>query len=114
MVCCCFKTGMRAAWHAAASAAAAAACMRACVAAFVIDTIYELTRRRRPRRGGLNFRIEIFKKNQYGQKDEFGELFPELALLSVLILLEYFYTEIRFSTPDLSALLSLAGQIYLS
>jgi hypothetical protein len=33
------------------------ACVRACVAACVIDTIYELTRRRRPRRGGSNFRI---------------------------------------------------------
>ena len=65
--------------------------MRACVAAFVIDTIYELTCRRRP-----------------------GRACPELALLSVSILLEYFYTEIRFSTPTLSALLSLAGQISLS
>jgi hypothetical protein len=43
-----------------------------------------------------------------------GELFPELALLSVSILLEYFCTKIRFSTPTLSALLGLAGQIYLS
>jgi hypothetical protein len=77
------------------------ACMRACVAAFVIDTIYELTCRRRPRRGELNFRIEIF-------------LLPELTLLSVSILLEYFYTEIRFSTPELSALLGSAGQISLS
>jgi hypothetical protein len=52
MACSCFKTGMRDAWHAGASAAAAAAaCMRACVAAFVIDTIYQLTHRRRPRRG---------------------------------------------------------------
>jgi hypothetical protein len=68
------------------------ACVRAWVAACVIETIYELTRRRRPGRG----------------------LPPELALLSVSILLEYFYTEIRFSTPTLSALLSSAGQIYLS
>jgi hypothetical protein len=66
MACCCFKTGMRDAWHAVASAAAAAAaaCMRACVAAFVIDTIYQLTRWRRPRREESNFRIEIFEKNQ--------------------------------------------------
>ena len=64
------------------------ACMRACVAAFVIDTIYELTRRRR--RG------------------------PELALLTAPNFREYFYTEIRFSTPALSALLPLAGQICLS
>jgi hypothetical protein len=102
--CCCFKTGMHAARHAVASKAVCvlhgmplrqqqqlpgAACMRGCVAAFVIDTIYQLTRRRRPRPP------------------------PELALLSVPINLEYFYTKIRFSTPDLSALLSLAGQIYL-
>ena len=59
--------------------------MRACVAAFVIDTISQLTRRRRQP--------------------------PELALLSGSILLEYFYTKIRFSTPTLSALLPLAGQI---
>ena len=90
------------------------ACMRACVAAFVIDTIYELTRRRRPRRGESNFRIEIFEKNGCGQKGELGKLLPEPALLSTSILLEYFYTEIRFSTPDLSALLGSAGQISLS
>jgi hypothetical protein len=89
------------------------ACVRACVAAFVIDTIYELTRRRRPRRGESNFRMEIFEINGHGQKDELGALCPELALLSVPINLEYFYTEIRFSTPTLSALLSLAGQISL-
>ena len=112
---CCFKTGMHAAWHAAASAAAAAAaCMRACVATFVIDTISQLTRRRRPRRGESNFRIEIFEINGYGQKGELGGQPPELVLLSVSINLEYFYTKIRFSTPGLSALLSLAGQIYLS
>ena len=39
---------------------------------------------------------------------------PELVLLSVPINLEYFYTKIRFSTPALSALLALAGQIDLS
>jgi hypothetical protein len=77
--------------HAASAAAAAAACVRACVDAFVINTIYQLTRRRRPGRGC-----------------------PELALLPVSILLEYFYTKIRFSTPALSALSGLAGQIYLS
>ena len=62
--------------------------MCACVAAFVVDTIYKQTRRRRQ--------------------------LPELALLSVPINLEYFYTEIRFSTPTLTALLGLAGQIYMS
>jgi hypothetical protein len=46
--------------------------MRACVAAFVIDTIYQLTRRRRPRRGESNFRIEIFEINGHGQKGELG------------------------------------------
>ena len=56
------------------------ACVRACVAAFVIDTIYELTRRRRPRRGESNFRIEIFEINGCGQKGEFGGLPPELVL----------------------------------
>jgi hypothetical protein len=61
--CCCFKTGMHGAWHAAASKPGCMvhgmlllqqqqqllrARVRACVAAFVIDTIYELTHRRRP------------------------------------------------------------------
>ena len=45
---------------------------------------------------------------------EFGKLLPELALLTVPNFREYFYTEIRFSTPALSALLPLAGQICLS
>ena len=57
------------------------------------------------------------EKNQCGQKGELGKLLPELALLSTLILLEYFYTKTRFSTPalrNLSALVGLAGQIYLS
>ena len=96
------------------------ACMRACAAAFVIDPIYQLTRRRRPGRGESNFRIEVFEKNQHGQKDELRGQPPELALLSVLILLEYFYTKIRFSTPGASNTgsiwrsKSLAGQIYLS
>ena len=98
--------------HAASAAAAAAAvCMRACVAAFVIDTIYQLTCRRRLMSGESNFRIEIFEINGYEQKGELGAPCPELALSSVSINLEYFYTKIRFSTPTLSALLSLAGQI---
>ena len=76
---------MHGAWHAAASKPGCMvhgmslqqqqllrACMRACVAAFVIDTIYELTRRRRPRRGESNFRVEIFEINGHGQKDELG------------------------------------------
>jgi hypothetical protein len=33
------------------------------------------------------------------QKGELEKQLPELALLSVSILLEYFYTEIRLSTP---------------
>ena len=107
---------MHAACHAAASAAAAAAAarMQACVAAFVIDTISQLTRRRRPGLGESNFRIEIFEKNRPGKKGELGKLLPELALLSGSIFLEYFYTKIQFSTPTLSALLGLAGRIYLS
>ena len=55
------------------------ACMRACVAAFVIDTIYELTRRRRPGRGESNFRIEIFEINGPGQKGELGAHSPRLT-----------------------------------
>ena len=43
--------------------------------------------------------IEIFTNITRSQKDEFWGLPPELALLSASILLEYFYTEIRFSTP---------------
>jgi hypothetical protein len=39
---------------------------------------------------------------------------PELALLTVPNIREYFYTNIRFSTPTLSTLLGLAGQICLS
>jgi hypothetical protein len=66
--------------------------MRARVAACVIDTMYQLIyTRRRPGRG-----------------------VPRDPLFSASILLEYFYTKIRFSTPALSALLGLAGQIYLS
>ena len=95
------------------AAAATAACMRACVAAFVIDTIYQLTRWHRPGRGESNFRIEIFEKNGHGRKGELGRQPPELALLSVPILLEYFHTTIRFSTPALSALLGPAGKIYI-
>jgi hypothetical protein len=100
--CCCFKTGMHGAWHAAASKpgciqcmacrfSSSSCCVHACVrawpgtlynappgvAAFVIDTIYELTRRRRPRRGESNFRIEIFAKVTRGQKDELGTLRPD-------------------------------------
>ena len=89
--------------------------LRACVAACVIDTMYRLIYPlRRPGRGESNCRIETFEKNGCGQKGELGKLLPQLALLSASILLEYFYTEIRFSTPALSALLGLAGQIYLS
>ena len=65
-------------------------------------------------RGESNFRIEIFTNIGHGQKDELGTRCPELALLTVPNIREYFYTEIRFSTPALSALLPLAGQIYLT
>ena len=69
------------------------------------------------RRGESNFRIEIFTNIRGGQKDEFGKLLPELALLTVPNIREYFYTKIRFSTPTCgteSALKALAGKIYLS
>ena len=94
------------------SSSSCCCCVRACVRGRLRDRQHipaDATRRRRPGRGESNFRIEIFMKNQYGQKDEFGTPCVSRArLLSVLILLEYFYTEIRFSTPALSALLSLA------
>jgi hypothetical protein len=67
--------------------------MLACVAAFVVDTIYQLI---------------------YTSAQTRVWTCPELALLPVSILLEYFYTEIRFSAPTLSAPLGLAGQIYVS
>ena len=66
------------------------------------------------RRGESNFRIEVFTNIRNGQKDEFGTRCPELVLLTVPNVREYFYTKIRFSTPALSALLPLAGQIYLT
>ena len=62
----------------------------------------------------LNFRIEIFTNIRHGRKDELGQLLPELVLLTVHNIREYFYTEIQFSTPALSALLHLAGQICMS
>ena len=66
------------------------------------------------RRGESNFRIEIFTNIRGAQKDEVGTRYPELVLLTAPYIREYFYTEIRFSTPALSALLPLAGQMYLS
>ena len=51
------------------------------------------------RRGESNFRIKIFEIIEHGEKGEFGELLPELALLTVPNNLEYIYTKIRFSTP---------------
>ena len=49
--------------------------------------------------------------------DELGKLLPELVLLTAPNIFKYsykLYTKIRFSTPALSALLPLAGQICLS
>ena len=66
------------------------------------------------RRGESNFRIEIFTNIRNGQKDELGTRCPELVLLTVPNVRQYSYTKIRFSTPALSALLPLAGQIYLT
>ena len=51
------------------------------------------------RRGESNFRIKIFEIIEHGEKGEFGELLPELALLTARNNLEYLYTKIRFSTP---------------
>jgi hypothetical protein len=36
----------------------------------------------------------------HGQKGELGQQLPELALLTVPYVREYFYTKIRFSTPE--------------
>jgi hypothetical protein len=69
--------------------------MRACVAARVIDTMYQL----------------IYSSPQ---TRPVVEKFPELVLLTVPNIREYLYTKIRFSTPALSALLPLAGQICLT
>ena len=66
------------------------------------------------RRGESNFRIEIFTNIRGGQKDELGTRCPELVLLTTPYILKYFYTEIQFSTPALSAILPLAGKVYLS
>jgi hypothetical protein len=82
--------------HAAASAVAAAAAAGCCVHACV--------------RGCLRGRHHVLADLHIGEDPGC----PKLARLSVSILLEYFYTKIRFSTPALSALLGLAGQIYLS
>jgi hypothetical protein len=62
----------------------------------------------RRRREEWNFRIEIFANIRHGQKGELEGLPPELVLLTVPNISEYFYTKIRFSTPTLSALLGLA------
>jgi hypothetical protein len=61
-----------------------------------------------------NFRIEIFTNIRGGQKDELGTRCPELVMLTTTDILEYSYTEIRFSTPALSAILPLVGHVYLS
>ena len=43
--------------------------------------------------------MEIFTNITRGQKDELGGQPPELVLLAVPNIREYFYTKIRFSTP---------------
>ena len=45
-----------------------------------------------------------------GQKDELGKLLPELVLSTAPNFRGYLYTEVRLSTPTLSALLPLAGK----
>jgi hypothetical protein len=47
-----------------------------------------------------------------GQQAALAQQIPEPALLTTPNIREYFYTKIRFSTPGLSALLPLAGQIF--
>ena len=72
----------------------------------VLREVYSASQRHKcthGRRGESNFHIEVFEINGHGQKGELGKLLPELALLSVPINLEYFYTKIRFSTPGGSA-----------
>ena len=66
-------------------------------------------------RGESNFREKysrIFLAVK-SEKDEIGKQLPELVLLTARNFREYFYTKIRFSTPGLSALLPMAGQIQL-
>jgi hypothetical protein len=46
------------------------------------------------RRGESNFRIEIFTNIRRGQKGELRTRCPELVLLTVPNILEYFYTKI--------------------
>ena len=99
----------------AAAAAAAAACMRACVVARVIDTMYQLIySSAQTQAWRIEFSYRNIREIRRGQKDELGALRPELVLLTAPNFREYFYTKIRFSTPALSALLGLAGQICLS
>ena len=66
------------------------------------------------RRGESNFRIGIFGNIRHGQKDELGARCPELILLTVPYIHEYFYTKTRFSTAALSALSGPVRQICLS
>jgi hypothetical protein len=44
------------------------------------------------RRGESNFRIKIFEIIEHGEKGEFGELLPELALLTAPNNLQYLFT----------------------
>jgi hypothetical protein len=73
------------------------------VSAFKPKSVYLTGQRQKctwGRRGESNFRIEIFTNiSRNGQKDEFGTPCPELVLLAVPNIREYFYTKIRFSMP---------------
>ena len=81
----------------AAAVAAAAACMRACAAACVIDT--------------MNVSTDLHSAQTHMP----GVEAPELVLRRrrARKKRQYSDTKIRFSTPGLSALLPLVGQIYL-
>jgi hypothetical protein len=63
---------------------------------------------------GANSGVENIRDIGHGHKAEFGQLLPQHALLTMPNNLECLYTKIRFATPTLSALLSLAGPLYLS
>jgi hypothetical protein len=76
------------------------ACVRACAAACVIDIMYQLIYSPAQTQA---WRTEFSYRNI--------RPCPELVLLTVPNIREYFYTKIRFSTPALSALLTLTGQI---
>jgi hypothetical protein len=72
-----------------------AACMCACAAACVIDTMYQLIySSAQTQAWKIDFRREIFANIRNGQNDELGPPCPELVILTVSNIREYFYTKI--------------------